>query len=589
MRRLRGIAASEGIAFGRAWVVDHHATRTPKHHIEPEQVEAEIARFREALQQTERQLKRIEDKLVDVGGQDHLLILQAHQLFLRDERLIDATLQRITRDQINAEWAVSRTVDEIKAVFEKLEDDYFRERASDVGYVADALLHTLTGGRRLSSEPPPDAIVVAHDMSPAETARIYRYRIKAFVTNTGGRTSHTSIVARSLAIPAVVGAKGATDEVGNEDRIIVDGYRGEVLVNPDDETVRRYQRRIQRRAQHARVLRQDRELTTETSDGVRLRLMANIELSDEIPSALAQGAEGIGLYRTEFLFLGRRRLPTEEEHYQDAKQVLELAGEVPVTFRTCDLGADKMPVDLQQPPEANPALGVKSIRFCLEHREIFRTQLRGLLRAAAEGNLRIMFPMVSGLEELRQAKAVMAECRNELLAEGVQVPEVPVGIMVEMPSAAVIADLLAQEADFFSIGTNDLTQYSLAIDRTNQQVNYLFRPYHPAILRLIQFVVRAAEGANIPVSVCGEMAGDPLMTLVLLGLGVKELSMNAMAVPRIKQIVRGATSNEARHLASTVLGLKTPTEIEAELLYGMQDIFPDAMFGTSEWDEDTVA
>jgi len=581
MKRLRGIAASEGIAFGNAYVVDRRAIRAPKRHIKPEQVDAEMARFRDALQQTDLQLQRIEEKLVNVGGQDHLLILQAHQLFLRDERLIDATEQRIARDQINAEWAVSRTVDEIQAVFDKLEDDYFRERRSDVGYVADHLLHTLTGGRRLSSEPPPDAIVVAHDLSPAETARIYRYRIKAFVTNAGGRTSHTSIVARSLSIPAVVGVKGATDEVGNDDALIVDGYRGELLVNPDDETVRRYQRRIQRRAQNARVLRRERELTAETQDGVRMRLLANIELSDEIPSALSQGAEGIGLYRTEFLFLGRQHLPTEDDHYRDAVQVLELAGDVPVTFRTCDLGADKMPGDLHQPPEINPALGVKSIRFCLEHREIFKTQLRGLLRAATEGNIRIMFPMVSGLEELRQARGVLTECRNELRGEGVPVPHVPVGVMVEMPSAAVTADLLAREADFFSIGTNDLTQYSLAIDRVNQQVNYLFRPYHPSILRLIKFVVQAAEGANIPVSVCGEMAGDPLMPLMLLGLGVKEVSMNATAVPRIKQLVRGATSTEAHERAAMALSLNTPQEIETEMLHMMQDIYPDLSFGIS--------
>ena len=590
MRRLCGIPASEGIAFGEAYVIDRRTIRTPKHHIKPEQVDAEIVRFRDALRQTEQQLKRIEEKLVDVGGKDHLLILQAHQLFLQDERLIDATLQHITRDQINTEWAVTRTVDEIQAIFDKLEDDYFRERRSDVGYVADALLHTLTGGRRLSTEPPADAIVVAHELSPAETARFYRYHIKAFVTNAGGRTSHTSIVARSLAIPAVVGVKNATERVGNDDSLIVDGYRGEVLVNPDDETVRRYQRRIQRRAQHARVLRRERELTAETQDGVRLHLLANIELSDEIPSALAQGSEGIGLYRTEFLFLGRQNLPTEEEHYLDAVQVLELAGDIPVTFRTCDLGGDKMPGNLHQPAETNPALGVKSIRFCLEHRDIFKTQLRGLLRAATQGNLRIMFPMISGLEELRQAKGVLWSCRDELRSEGVSVPKVPVGIMVEMPSAAIIADLLAREADFFAIGTNDLTQYSLAIDRANQQLNYLFRPYHPAILRLIRFTVRAAEEANIPVSVCGEMAGDPLMPLVLLGLGVKELSMNAMAVPRIKQLVRGATSEEARQLASTVLGMKTPQEIESELLFVMEEIFPDVAFGVdSEWDEDTVA
>ena len=590
MIRLRGIAASEGIAFGRAYLIDHRAIKAPQHHISADQVDAEIARFRGALDSTRQQLQRLMDKLPGTGQRDHKLILEAHQLMLQDEQLIDETVRNIAQQQINAEWALSNTVEQIKRLFDQLEDDYFRERGSDVGFVADHLLHTLTGDRRAQDKPPADAVVVAPDLSPAETAQIYRCHVKAFVTAQGGRTSHTSIVARSLSIPAVVGAKQATQVVGNGDILIVDGYRGEVLVCPDEDTIGRYQRRVQRRQHQARALRRERELPAETEDGVSVRLMANIELPDEIPAALTQGVEGIGLYRTEFIYLGRRQLPTEQEHLQDAQQVLRLCGGTQVTFRTCDLGADKMPGSLNQAPQTNPALGMMSIRLCLEHPAIFRTQLRGLLRAAVGGDMRIMFPMVSGIEELRQARAVLDGCVEDLREEGVKVPRVPVGIMVEMPSAAVTADLLAREADFFSIGTNDLTQYSLAIDRVNQHVNYMFRPYHPAILRLIRYVVKAAQRTNIPVSVCGEMAGDPLMSLVLVGLGVRELSMSAQAVPRMKRLIRGCTMATAKQIAERALRLPTPQQVEQELMMSMHELFPAERFGApGDWDEDTVA
>jgi phosphotransferase system enzyme I (PtsI) len=403
------------------------------------------------------------------------------------------------------------------------------------------------------------------------------------VTEAGGRNSHTSIIARSLAIPAVVGLADASAVVGSGDGLIVDGYSGDVLICPDEETVRRYQRRASRRAQTARGLRRERELSAETSDGLRIRLLANIELSDEIPAALAHGAEGIGLYRTEFLYLGRRDLPREEDHLADAVQVLEYAGAVPVTFRTCDLGVDKLPGSAPPTREPNPALGLRSIRLCLDRLPLFKAQLRGLLRAVAHGSVRIMFPMISGLEDLRLAKAALEECRAELQRDGVSVPAVPVGIMIEMPSAAVTADLLAREADFFSIGTNDLTQYALALDRGNEQMHHLFRPYYPAILRLIQMVVSAADAANIPVTVCGEMAADPLMTLVLIGLGVRELSMNALALPAIKRVVRAATAEQARTLAQRALRLCTAQEVEAEILRAMEIVMP----GPSPEEEDT--
>lgn len=589
MRRLAGIPAARGIAFGEAFISDRRRIKTPKRHISPDEVDVEIARFSAALESTDRQLQRIKEKLYWAGGQEHTLILQAHQLILKDEQLVEQTRQTIANDLVNAEWALRRTIAGIKKLFDQVEDDYFRERRSDVDFVADHLMVTLTGSRTEPEVLPRDAVIVTHDLSPADTARFWRAGARAFVTEVGGRTSHTSIMARSLAMPAVVGIADVTEVVGNGDPIIVDGYRGEVLCSPDDETIRRYQRRASRRAQAAAGLRRERELPAETLDGVQVRMLANIELSDEIPAALSHGAEGIGLYRTEFLYLGRDRLPTEQEHLADALQVLNYSGDHPVTFRTCDLGGDKIPGHTLSGGETNPALGLRSIRLCLEREQMFREQLRGLVRASSGGKIRIMFPMVSGVGEFRQAKAILEECIADVRAEGVHVPPFPVGIMVEMPSAAITADLLAREADFFSVGTNDLTQYALAIDRVNEQVNYLFRPYHPAILRLINQVVVAADAGNIPVTVCGEMAGDPMMTLVLIGLGVREMSMSPLAIPTIKRVVRTARASEARALARRILALPTAEDVEQEVRGTMSRLFPEERFVVAdELDDDTI-
>jgi phosphotransferase system enzyme I (PtsI) len=589
MKRLSGIAAADGIAIGRAFITDRRRIKTPKRHIAADEVDQEVRRFEMALDETDQQLQRIKEKLYREHGQEHTLILQAHQLILKDEQLVEQTKAFIASEKINAEWALRRTISGIKRLFDQVENDYFRERRSDVDFVADHLMVTLTGNRREQEGPPPDSIVVAHDLSPADTARIYKIGVRAFITEVGGRTAHTSIVARSLGIPAVVGVSEISDVVGGDDLLIVDGYRGEVIHDPDEETVRRYQRRAARRAKLARGLRRERELPAETKDGVRVHLQANIELSDEIPAALAHGAEGIGLYRTEFLYLGRDDYPDEDEHATDALQVLKYSRGNPVTFRTCDLGADKLPGALAGSKELNPSLGLRSIRLCLERSEMFRSQLRGLLRASSEGPLRIMFPMVTGVEVFRQAKALLEECRQELVQEGVEVAPVPLGVMMEMPSAAVTADLLAREVDFFSIGTNDLTQYALGIDRVNEHVNHLFQPCHPAILRLIQHIIGAAEATNIPVTVCGEMAGDPVMTLVLLGMGVRRLSMSALAVPTVKRIIRGATASMAAGLAERVLALSTPSEVEEEVAGAMRQLYPEQWLDVSEdLDEDTI-
>lgn len=577
--RKRGIPAAPGIAIGRAYVVDRRRVKTPKRHISPEEVDLEIARLHKAIRESESQLERIKEKLVQREGEDHFRILEAHQLILHDEHLVDVTIRRIREERINAEWALRKTVEEIKAIFDAIEDDYFRERRSDVDFVGDRILRNLLGEEPGPVTPPPDAIVVAHDLSPADTAQLHRAAVAALVTDVGGKTSHTAIIARAHEIPAVVGLEDITNLVGNGDLVVVDGSSGLVILNPTPQTVAHFRARARREAATAEALLANRDLPAETIDGHRCHLLANVDVVDEIPSALDHGAEGVGLFRTDFLFLTATRAPTEEEHYQYARQVLELLAGRPATFRTFDLGGDKTtPLAQASTPEVNPALGLRSIRLCLtpQGRPLFKAQLRGLLRASAHGPLRIMFPMISGVPELRDAKAVFEECREELRAQGEPYdPALKLGIMIEMPSAAMTADLLAREVDFFSIGTNDLIQYSLAIDRVNEHVSYLYKPLHPAILRLIRYVTNAASAAKIPVAMCGEMAGEPLLSLVLVGLGLDELSMNATAIPVVKSVIRASAMSEARALAEQALQLATAEEIEALVREHMQKRFPE--------------
>ena len=428
-------------------------------------------------------------------------------------------------------------------------------------------------------QPPHGAVVVAHDLSPADTVHLHRSSVAAIITDAGGRTSHTSILAQAFSIPAVVGLENITAAVGQGDLLIVDGNRGEVIVNPSPEQVTAYQQ--QARSQHARIeaLLRDRNEPAVTRDDVRVRLLANIELPDEVPSALDYGAEGIGLYRTEFLFIDRDDFPREEEHFMHARGVLRRMSPFPVTFRTFDLGVDKVAPFLSRLPglhqltaEPNPALGLRSLRLCLRERAFFKAQLRGLLRASIHGNMRLMFPMISGVVELREAKAVLAECQAELTREGIPfAKDIPVGIMIEMPSAVMVADHLAKEADFLSIGTNDLIQYSLALDRLNEHVGYLYQPLHPAVLRMIRQTVDAGHACGRSVGICGEMAGEPLFAMVLLGLQLDNLSMNAASLPLVKRVLRSATATAARALAQHVLTLDCSEQVEATVRESMQE------------------
>jgi len=582
--RKRGIAASPGISIGRAYVVDRRKIKTPKRHLDPQDVDVEVARFNAAISESNQQLERIKSKLVAREGEDHFHILEAHQLILHDEHLVDETVRRIHEDKINAEWALRRTVESIKEIFDAIEDDYFRERRSDIDFVGDRILRNLLGEEEGPVAPPPDAVVVAHDLSPGDTAQLHRQAVAALVTDAGAKTSHSAIIARAHEIPAVVGLEDVTHAVGTGDLVIVDGTHGLVIINPEPATVAHFRARARREAAIGEALLANRDLAAETIDGHRVSLMANIDVLEEIEGAREHGAEGVGLFRTEFLYMNRTTLPSEDEHYHYARSVVEKMGGRPTTFRTFDLGGDKSaPFATTSQAEVNPALGLRSIRICLtkQGRPIFMEQVRGLLRASVHGPLRIMFPMVSGVSEIREAKAVVEECKAELTTRGEPFePAVKVGVMIEMPSAALTADMIAPEVDFFSIGTNDLIQYTLAIDRVNEHVSYLYRPLHPAILRMLRFVADVGRARKIPVSICGEMAGEPLLALVVTGLGLDELSMNAVAIPVVKSVIRASTVAEARQLADQALTMSTPEDIEALVQEHMSRRFADDVLKT---------
>jgi len=587
---LVGIAASPGIAIGRCWSVDRRRVRTPKRRLGPDEVENELARFRTALDVSDLQLAEVKEKVERADGAagtaEHTAIIDMHRMMLRDEMLVHEA-QRLVRDErLNAEWAVKRAVRKIKSAFHEQADEYFKERRADVDYVGERIIKNLLGQAPDVDELPPEgAIIVAHDLSPADTALLLHERkVAAFVTDAGAKTSHTAIVARALEVPAVVGVGRITALVDRGDWIIVDGSRGVVVINPTPGERGDYEAARERYRAAEEDLLRTRDFPARTQDDVTVRVAGNIEFVEEVPSLLSHGGEAIGLYRTEFLFLGRSDLPSEEEHYQNYRKVLETLAPRPVTIRTFDLGGDKLPSGMRVHAD-NPALGLRAIRYCLRQPDLFRAQLRALLRASVHGNLKIMFPMISGVAELRTARRALDEVHGELARARIPVKEdIPVGIMIELPSAALIADRLARECDFFSIGTNDLIQYTIGIDRQNKDVAYLYKPLHLAVLRMLDLVCAAGREAGIPVSMCGEMAGEPVNALVLVGLGVSELSMNGPSIPLVKRVIRAAKASDGRALVGRLLALTTADDIEREVKVEMARRFPgllgeDALLG----------
>ncbi len=569
-----GVAASSGIGIGIAYVVDRRRVNFPRARIDKANAEAEKGRFLEALRDTRQQIELVKKRL---PHGEHRAILKAQQMMLRDPDLVERVEVLIGDDLCCAEWAVATATDEIHDVLDQADDEYFRERRSDIVFLAEQVIQTLLGDHPEGIEPPMGAVVVAHDLSPADTAHLHRCQVAGIVTAAGGKTSHSAIMARSLQIPAVVGVDGILGAVMSGEAVIVDGVHGAVIIRPEADEISGHE--IERERYNAfekRVLR-EHAFPAITADGRRVMTRANLSLSEDIDLGIRYGADGVGLYRSEYMYMNRESLPSEEEHYRTAKKVLRHYAPHPVVFRTFDLGSDKPSKLLGLSRiEANPAMGLRSLRLALRERETFLAQLRGLLRAALHGPLRIMLPLVGSLEELEAGLAAVDEARDQLEAAGMAYASDPlIGVMIETPSAAIIADLLAERVDFMSIGTNDLIQYTLAVDRDNDDVDYLYEPLHPAVLRLIQRVAQAGEDHEVPVSLCGEMAADPRYTWVLLGLGISELSMSPSAVPVIKNIIRGSSVAEMDALTARVLGTKTAREANHLVLEAMQVRFPE--------------
>jgi phosphotransferase system enzyme I (PtsI) len=561
---IKGIGVTPGIVIGKAYLLDRKKIEAPARVLPEFQVPQEVARFLDAVEESKKQLRMAKDKLVHEDAAGPSYILDTHLLLLEDKKLIENTVQTIQQSWINSEWALKINLDRVRKVFDSIDDDYLKSRKTDVDYVGERILRNLMGKETESiAQIKEEVIIVAHDLSPADTAHMAKDKVTAFVTDMGGKTSHTAIMARSLEIPAVVGSETATHSVNTGDTLIVDGITGVVVVNPSPEIMQEYQDRQRVRQKMERDLFQYRDLPAETLDGYRVKVLANIELVDEIPSVLQHGAEGIGLYRTEYLYLNRKDLPSEEEHFQAYKQVVEGIYPHPAVIRTLDIGGDKFLSHMDLAEEMNPAMGLRAIRFSLKEVDIFKVQLRAILRASAFGKVKLLLPMISGATEIREVKKILQAVRLNLSAEGIAFdPEMEVGIMIEVPSAVTIADILAQEVDFFSIGTNDLIQYSLAIDRVNESVTHLYQPLHPAVLRLIRYVAKAAHQFGIRVAMCGEMAGEPLYVPILLGLELDDLSMNVLSIFRVKKILRAYTYRECRELVEEALHLATPEEIE---------------------------
>ena len=580
MEKLSGISASDGIILGKAIVFRAEKLAVPKYSIPNNKVAFEIARFERALADTTEEILKIREEISQRLDEEHTHILDAHLLVLEDVLLIEETMQGIEKRRLNTEYIFMEVLEKLVKSFQEMEDDYLKERVSDIRDIGRRVLRNLMGKKTSRSlrDIQEEVVVVSHDLSPSDTAQIKRDKVKGFATDIGGQTSHTAIMAKAFQIPAVVGLKHITSVVNDGDMLIIDGHHGLVIINPDKRTIRQYETTKQQLEKFTTGLRGVKKLPSVTMDGKKIELAANIELPEEVPIVIANGGQGIGLYRTEFFYLNRKDLPSEEEHFQAYKKVAEEINPFSLIIRTLDIGGDKFLSPLTYPQEINPFLGCRAIRFCFERPDIFKVQLRGILRASSYGAVKIMFPMVTTLEELLHAKALVEEAKKELQKEKITFnKEIKIGTMIETPSAAMISDILAKEVDFFSIGTNDLIQYALAVDRVNEKVVSLYQPTHPGVLKLIKNVIDAGHKANVWVGMCGEMAGDPIYTIVLLGLGIDELSMSPVAIPEVKKVIRSITVAEAKAVTREALGLSTGREVEMLLRKQLKKIMPEVL------------
>jgi len=558
---LKGIAASSGIAIGKAYRLIEPDLSFSKTAIS--NADDEIGRLHTAIKAAKADLEVIREKALADLGEDKAAIFDAHLLVLSDPELLTSIEDKIKMEMSIAESALKETTDMFVSMFEQLDNEYMKERAADIKDVSKRVLSHLLGVKipnpGLIAE---EVIIIAEDLTPSDTAQLNKEFVKGFTTDIGGRTSHSAIMARSMEIPAVVGTESASHSIENGDIVIVDGLSGEVHINPTPEIIKKYEndlRDFELQKSEWALLKDE---ATITSDGKHVELAANIGSPHDVDNVLANGGEGVGLYRTEFLYMERNQLPSEDEQFEAYKTVLEKMDGKPVVVRTLDIGGDKQLPYLSLPTEMNPFLGFRAIRLCLEEEEIFRIQLRALLRASAYGNLKIMFPMIATLDEFRAAKALLMEEKQELLGSGVLISDdIEVGIMVEIPSTAVLADQFAKEVDFFSIGTNDLIQYTMAADRMNERVSYLYQPYNPSILRLVKMVIDAAHNEGKWAGMCGEMAGDEIAIPILLGLGLDEFSMSASSILKARSIIKKLDQNEMKQLAEESLGMQTANEV----------------------------
>jgi len=561
--RFQGVGVSPGLARGAIHVVRDDGDEVARHRIQPGDIPNEIGRFETALIQTRAQILEMQERIAESIGAKDAGIFDAHLLVVEDRTLIDEVLRKLEADLCNVEFVFQEVATHYADTLSKIDDPYLRERALDIQDVTRRVIRNLQGKAPKSflalTEP---HILVAHNVTPSDTATMNREYVLGLATDLGSRTSHTAIMSRSLGIPAVVGLHDATEKLESGQQVLLDGYSGLLILDPTPETLWHYGELEHRKGQVAEQLTGLRETKSTTRDGRHIVLSANIELPDEVEAAPRNGAEGIGLYRTEFLYLNRTTLPSEEEQYATYRKVAEQVRPHPLIIRTFDLGGDKVAGAVDSGDELNPFMGERAIRFCLEHLDMFKAQLRAIIRASTVGNVKIMFPMISGLEELRRALAVLEECKAELEHEGQAFNhETEVGAMIEIPSAAISAERLAREVDFFSIGTNDLIQYAIAVDRVNERIAHLYEPTHPAVLRLLKMVADAAHAHDIWVGVCGEMAGDLALVPLLLGLGMDELSVGASLVPRVKRAVQSLTHTECQQLVAELLELDTSSAI----------------------------
>jgi phosphotransferase system enzyme I (PtsI) len=573
----KGIAVSPGISIAKSLIIDSEDYRIPRRPIEPSQRLTETQRVKNAFTAAIAELTRLAAVQGKSAGKI-MDIFAVHLRFLKDRTLRRKITDLVRSDLVTAEYAVSSVLREVAAHFTKVKDQYISERADDIYDIERRLLKQLLGRKREDvANLTEEVIVVARELSPTQTAGFDREYVKGIASDAGGRTSHTAIVARSLGIPAVVALEDLTEYVRGGDTVIVDGNRGIVIVNPDEQTIRRYREYSQEFTALEHRLDALRELPAKTRDGFEIKLLGNIEFPDEAALVLEKGGQGIGLYRTEFLYLNSKTEPTEQEHYDAYARTLEVFKDRPVIIRTMDLGADKYTQSKRFAPEPNPMLGLRSIRFCLQNLTLFKTQLRAILRASTLGQVKVMFPLITNLQELKQARLILRDVMEDLAEQNIPYNKaIEMGIMIETPSAALTAYSLARNVDFFSIGTNDLTQYTLAVDRGNELVSTLYSAADPAVLRLIRTVLQDAHKARIDCSVCGEMASEPEHIMLLLGMGVRTLSIAPPMIPEIKQIIRSVTIEESNQIARKVLSMNSENHISSYLRTVAREILPEA-------------